>query len=171
MKMKNSYIKESRATKISHVFPSDTNNHGTLFGGKLMSYIDDIASISAMRHARSLVVTASTDSVDFLAPVSTKESVCLESFVTWAGTSSMEIFVKAIAENLITGERNIAATAFLTFVAINEDGKPVPVPRVIPGTEEEKYVYNTAEARVEARKKRKHASKELAENIDKAKVW
>ncbi len=113
--MEKSFVRESLAIKVCHVFISDTNNHGTLFGGKLMSYIDDIASVSAMRHSRKPVVTASTDSVDFLAPISTEESVCLESFVTWAGTSSMEVFVKVIAENLLTAERTIAATAFFNF--------------------------------------------------------
>ncbi|MGN8646128.1 acyl-CoA thioesterase [Gracilibacillus sp. HCP3S3_G5_1] len=164
--MKEVYIKDTLAVSVSHVLPADTNNHGTLFGGKLMSYIDGIAAISAMRHARGLVVTASTDSVDFLAPIRTGESVCLESFVTWTGTSSMEIFVKVLAENLITGERTIAATAFLTFVAVNEQGKPVPVPKVIPETEEEKYLHKTAKERVEARKKRRKASKELANVIN-----
>ncbi|WP_277679323.1 acyl-CoA thioesterase [Gracilibacillus dipsosauri] len=169
--MEKSFVRESLAIKVCHVFISDTNNHGTLFGGKLMSYIDDIASVSAMRHSRKPVVTASTDSVDFLAPISTEESVCLESFVTWAGTSSMEVFVKVIAENLLTAERTIAATAFLTFVAVGEDGKPVPVPGVIPETEEEKYLHRTAEQRVESRKQRKASSKELAQYMDKSKLW
>ena len=169
--MEDTYINETLAVKVGHVFPPDTNNHGTLFGGKLMSYIDDIASISAMRHSRSPVVTASTDSVDFLAPIRTGESVCLESIVTWTGTSSMEVFVKVLAENLITGERKIAANAFLTFVAVDEEGKPVPVPNVIPVTEEEKYLHETAKERVEARKKRRAASKELAHVIQKGKPW
>ncbi|MFC4402451.1 acyl-CoA thioesterase [Gracilibacillus xinjiangensis] len=169
--MKDVYIRETLAVKTSHVFPLDTNNHGTLFGGKLMSYIDDIASISAMRLARSPVVTASTDSVDFLVPIHTDQSICLESSVTWTGKSSMEVFVKVLAENLITAERTIAATAFLTFVAVNDDGKPVPVPNVIPETEEEKYLHETAKERVEARKKRRKASKELAKNIQLKKPW
>ncbi|SES16102.1 Acyl-CoA hydrolase [Gracilibacillus ureilyticus] len=169
--MRDVYSKESRAVKISHVFPTDTNNNGTLFGGKLMSYIDDIASISAMRHARSPIVTASTDSVDFLVPIPPNHSVCLESFVTWTGRSSMEVFVKVIAENLLTGERTIAATAFLTFVALNEEGKPVQVPNVIPESEEEKYLYETAKDRVEARKKRRKASKELAKNLHIETPW
>ncbi|KAB8136757.1 acyl-CoA thioesterase [Gracilibacillus oryzae] len=169
--MKDTYIRETLAVKVSHVFPPDTNNHGTLFGGKLMSDIDDIASISAMRHARSPVVTASTDSVDFLVPIHTNQSVCLQSCVTWTGTSSMEVFVKVLAENLITGERVIAATAFLTFVAVDEKGGPVPVSKVIPETEEEKYLYETAKIRVEARKKRRKESKELAKNINMDKPW
>ncbi|WP_163538353.1 acyl-CoA thioesterase [Gracilibacillus sp. YIM 98692] len=169
--MKEIAIKETLTVKTSHVFPPDTNNHGTLFGGKLMSYIDDVASISAMRLSRSPVVTASTDSVDFLAPIKKEESVCLESFVTWTGTSSMEVFVKVLAENLFTGKRTIAATAFLTFVALDDDGKPARVPNVIPDTEEEKYLNRTAEDRVKTRKQRKKASQELASFLDMDKPW
>ena len=82
------------------VFPNDVNNHDTLFGGKLMSDVDQVASISAARHSRRECVTASTDSVDFLSPIRTTDYVFFESYVTWTGHSSMEIFVKIIAEDL-----------------------------------------------------------------------
>jgi acyl-CoA hydrolase len=163
--------KESRCVKISRVFPTDLNDHNTLFGGKLMAYIDDIASISAARHARAEVVTASTDSVDFLHPIRQSDSVCLASYVTWTGTSSMEVFVKVVAENLKTGERKIAATAFLTFVALDENGKPCPVPKVIPETEEEKLLYETAPKRAELRKLHRDESKRLAANLKLEKFW
>lgn len=129
---------ESRVVRTGRIFPNDVNNHNTLFGGKLMSDMDMIASISAVRHARKEVVTASTDSVDFLSPITQQDSICIESFVTFTGTSSMEVFVKVIAENLITGNRKIAATAFLTFVALDENGKPTKVPGIVPESEEEK---------------------------------
>src|ERR1700745_3456958 len=116
--MEQRFSRESRCFKTSRIFPTDVNNHNTLFGGKLMSYIDDIASIAASKHSRRSVVTASTDSVDFLHPIRMTDSVCLESFVTWTGRSSMEVFVKVITEDLKSGEREIAATAFLTFVAM-----------------------------------------------------
>jgi acyl-CoA hydrolase len=76
-----------------------------------MSDVDQVASISAARHSRRECVTALTDSVDFLHPVLTTDSVCFESYVTWTGTSFMEVFVKIIAEDLRSGERSIAATA------------------------------------------------------------
>ncbi len=76
-----------------------------------MSYIDDIASISRAP-LQTETVTASMDSVDFLKPIGQKDSVCLESYVTWVGTSSMEVFVKVIKEHLMTGERELAATSF-----------------------------------------------------------
>lgn len=163
--------RESRCVKISRVFPSDFNDHNTLFGGKLMAYIDDIASISAYRHARCAVVTASTDSVDFLCPITERDSVCLSSYVTWAGTSSMEVFVKVVAEDLKTGTRRVAATAFLTFVALNDSGQPLPVPKVIPETQEEETLFATAPSRAEARHRHRTDSRRLAAQLTVNKFW
>lgn len=152
------FCKESFIVKTSIVLPPDTNSHGTLFGGKLMAYIDDVASISAMRHARKNTVTASTDSVDFLHPIHQGNAVYVESFVTYTGRTSMEVFVKVIAEDLLSGEKNLCAMSFLTMVAIDENGKPTPVPAVIPETEEEKSLYNSAKERADIRKRRRTAS-------------
>ncbi|TDL73881.1 acyl-CoA thioesterase [Neobacillus sp. YX16] len=162
---------ESRVVRTGRIFPNDVNNHNTLFGGRLMSDMDMIASISAVRHARKEVVTASTDSVDFLSPITQQDSVCIESFVTWTGTSSMEVFVKVIAENLMTGNRKIAATAFLTFVALDEDGKPTKVPEIIPETKEEKKLFETGKDRAEKRKEHRKNSKELASYFTTEKPW
>ncbi|WP_099222280.1 acyl-CoA thioesterase [Listeria costaricensis] len=163
--------KESLVIKTSRVFPQDTNNHNTLFGGKLMTYIDDTASISASRHCRVGIVTASTDSVDFLKPIKNDHSVCLESYVASVGRSSMEIFVKVISENLKTGERYLAATSFLTFVAIDDNGKTVTVPEVYPETEEEKMIFEGAEIRAKARKERLRGSRKLAEALSIDVPW
>ncbi|ALC80826.1 MULTISPECIES: acyl-CoA thioesterase [Bacillus] len=163
--LKPKYCSDSRVVKTSRVFPLDTNNHNTLFGGKLMSYIDDNASISAARHSRCETVTASTDSVDFLQPIRQEDCVCLESYVTWVGNSSMEVFVKVIKEHLITGERTLAATSFLTFVALDEKGKPKKVPQVIPESPEEIMLFNTAVQRGKERKNRLQHSKALAKAI------
>ncbi|MFC3748399.1 acyl-CoA thioesterase [Paenibacillus sp. GCM10012306] len=165
------YCRESRVFKTGRVFPNDVNNHKTLFGGKLMSGIDEVASISAMRHCRINVVTASTDSVDFLRPIEPSDSVCFESFVSWTGRTSIEVFVKIIAENLYTGERAVAATSFLTFVAIGEDGRPAAVPTVIPETDEEKLISESAEERAELRKVRRGISKKLALQLNTTKYW
>ena len=169
--MKAKYCKESRVIRTSRVFPNDVNNHNTLFGGRLMSDLDQVASISAARHSRSECVTASTDSVDFLHPIRTTDSVCFESYVTWTGRSSMEVFVKIIAENLKSGERKIAATALLTFVALNEQKKPIEVPQVIPETIEEKKLHETAPERARVRKERKRRSQEMAEFITTNQPW
>jgi acyl-CoA hydrolase len=169
--MEGKYCKQSKAVRTSRVFPNDVNNHNTLFGGKLMSDVDLAASISAYCHSRTECVTASTDSVDFLHPITPEDSVCLESYVTWTGRSSMEVFVKIISENLKTGERKIAATAFLTFVALDANGKPTQVIPVIPQTEEEKKLHDTAPARALIRKERRQQSKELATFLTTKTPW
>ncbi|OFW78671.1 MAG: acyl-CoA thioesterase [Alicyclobacillus sp. RIFOXYA1_FULL_53_8] len=152
---------EGKPTRLSKtmmtdlVLPPDTNNHGTIFGGRIMAYIDKIASITCMRHARTPVVTASSDSLDFLEPVKVGEAVRLEAFVTWTHKTSMEVYVKVESENLMTGEVKLTATAYLTFVALGPDGKPTPVTPVIPETAEEKRHYDTAPERYEMRRQRK----------------
>ncbi|KAA9022567.1 acyl-CoA thioesterase [Niallia endozanthoxylica] len=154
------YCRESRVIRTSRVFQHDVNSHNTLFGGRIMSDIDQVASIAALRHCRTDCVTASTDSVDFLFPIKTTDAVCYEAYVTWTNSSSMEIFAKVIAENLKSGDRKIAATAFLTFVAIDENKRPVKVPEVIPKTKEERMLNETAPERARIRKERKEKSKE-----------
>ncbi|UCZ52601.1 acyl-CoA thioesterase [Bacillus shivajii] len=163
--------KDSKVIKTGRVFPQDTNNHNTLFGGKLMRDIDDVASISAARHCRKECVTASTDSVDFLHPIRQTDSVCLESYVTSTGTSSMEVFVKVIAEDLLTGNRRLAATSFLTFVALDENGTPASVPTVKPQSEEEVYLHQTSPDRIRMRKERRSQSKSLAQIVSDLKPW
>lgn len=152
----------SLTVKTSHVLPPDTNAHGTLFGGKLMAHIDDVAAIAAERHTRKQVVTASTDSVDFLAPVKEGHSICVESFVTWTHHTSMEVFVKAVTEDLQTGNRKVCATAFLTFVAVDGQGKPASVPPVYPESEHEKMLHDRAPIRAKHRNERRKQSKEMA---------
>lgn len=161
----------SLAVKTAHVLPPDTNSFGTLFGGVLMAYVDDIAAISARRHARIPVVTASTDSVDFLHPVKEGDSICVESFVTWTHHTSMEVFVKAVTEDLTTGERKVCTTAFLTFVAVDENGRPTPVPPVYPETEEEKLLHEGASQRAQRRRERLQQSKQLAKSFGTSYPW
>lgn len=157
--------------KTTHVLPPDTNFYNTLFGGKLMAHIDDVAGIAAVKHARNPVVTASTDSVDFLAPVKVGHSISIESFVTWTHNTSMEVFTKAITEDLITGEKKVCTTAFLTFVAIDKDGKPVAVPPVYPETKQEKMLHESAKLRAERRRERRAISKDLAATFGTTYVW
>ncbi len=136
-----------------------------------MSYIDDIASIAAAKLCRTNTVTASTDSVDFLLPIHPSDSVTLEAFVTWTGRSSMEVFVKVIREGLMTGDRKIAATAFLTFVALDEHNRKVTVPQVIPETEEEMQLHQTAPSRAAIRRQRREESKQLASFLTTDYPW
>lgn len=146
---------QSRTLMTQLIFPLDTNHHETMFGGKLMEYMDKVAAIAAMRHARMQVVTASTDSLDFLAPIRIGEVIEVEAFVTWTSRSSMEIFVGVISENLMTAERKTTVTAFFTFVALGEDGKPTPVPPIEPETDREKDLHRSAPYRHAQRKARK----------------
>jgi acyl-CoA hydrolase len=126
-----------------------------MFGGKVMEYMDKTAAIASMRHARSLVVTASTDSLDFVAPIRNGEVIEVVAFVTWTHNTSMEVFVKVQKENIRTGERQTAVTAFFTFIGLDDAGKPASVPGVIPETEEEKALYASAPERYRLRMERK----------------
>ncbi|MFT8317983.1 MAG: acyl-CoA thioesterase [Sporolactobacillus sp.] len=169
--METKKVNESRSITSVHVMPSDTNNHGTFFGGKLMMYVDNIAAVAAMRHSRQLVVTASIDSVDFLCPIKAGSSVCLEAIVTWTHHTSMEVFVKIITEDLMTGERKLCTTCFLTFVAIGENGEPVAVAKVIPETEEERLLHESAEKRYLHRRERRAETQTFASEISLEKPW
>ncbi|MEJ8544348.1 acyl-CoA thioesterase [Brevibacillus borstelensis] len=134
------------------VFPPDTNHHNTIFGGKVMAYADKIACIAAMRHCRKPVVTVSSDRFDFLAPIRTGEAIHLEAYVTWVHQTSMEVYVEVESENLLTGERKLTSRAYLTFIALDEQGKPTAVPRLIPETEKERQQYEQAKERYAMRK-------------------
>lgn len=156
-------MSESRCEKVKQIFPTDTNHHHTLFGGVLMSNIDEISAISAMKHANSKVVTASIDSVDFLKSIKTGDIIVFEAKVTYVGTSSMEIGVQIIIEDPLNNERQLAALSFLTFVAIDDDGNTVEVPKVYPESDTEKWFHETAEKRVKRRKERRKESQETVE--------
>lgn len=169
--MQSKTCSNSLAVKTSYVLPPDTNTYGTLFGGKLMAYIDDVAAISAIRHARKPVVTASMDSVDFLSPVKEGDSICVEAFVTWTHETSMEVFVKVVTEHLLSGKRKVCATAFLTFVAVDENGRPTPVPSIYPESELEKELHEKASERAKYRNDRREQSKEMAATFGTSFPW
>ncbi|WP_058306568.1 acyl-CoA thioesterase [Gracilibacillus massiliensis] len=170
--METKKMKDTRVVQTDQVLINDLNNYHSLFGGVLMKKMDACATLSARRHSRiKECVTASTDSVHFIAPIRQTDSVCIESFVTYSGKSSMEIFCKVIAEDLETGNRRHAATAFFTFVAIGPDKKPAHVPKVIPESKEEKYLYETSSERVKIRDIKRKQSKELISNISLDKPW
>ncbi|ASS76448.1 acyl-CoA thioesterase [Tumebacillus algifaecis] len=146
---------ESRTSMTDLVFPPDTNHHKTIFGGKVMAYVDKIACIAAMRHSRKPVVTVGSDNFDFLAPIKTGEAINLEAYVTWVHKTSMEVYVKVESENLLTGERQLTARAYLTFIALDEEGKPTAVPQVVPQSAEERRQYELAEGRYAVRMERR----------------
>lgn len=133
------------------VLPVHTNSMGTAFGGTIMSWIDVCAAMAAQRHARKVVVTASMDQIDFLAPIKNGQLVNLRSIVNYVGRTSIEVGVRIEAEDTLTGERVHAASAYVTFVAIDEQGRPTPVRRMQPETADEKRRWREAEARRKAR--------------------
>ncbi len=126
---------------------------GTVNGGAILNLIDNVAGIVALRHCRTRVVTASIDSMSFLSPVHVGELLILKASVNYVGKTSLEVGVRVETENLRTGERRKTGTAYLTFVAISETGKPIPVPPLKPKTEEEKRRWEEAKRRREERLK------------------
>jgi acyl-CoA hydrolase len=144
-------VKNSSVEMIEIVFPNDANPLGNIFGGRVMQLMDIVGSISAMRHARNPVVTASMDSLDFKHPVFVGEILILHAAVNFVATTSMEVGVIVEAENPITGERRHTSSAFLTYVAIDSSGKPTPVVPIVPETDDEKTRYEQAKKRRELR--------------------
>ncbi len=129
------------------VLPSHANPIGTVFGGQVAAWIDICAGVAAMRHARHIAVTASMDDLHFLKPVHVGEVVVLQAHVNRAFDTSMEVGVRVEAENPLTGERRHTATAYLTFVALDEAGQRVAVPPLAPETAAERRRYEQAQQR------------------------
>jgi acyl-CoA hydrolase len=129
------------------VLPSHANALGTVFGGQVAAWIDIAAGAAAMRHARNIAVTASMDDLHFLAPVHVGEILILRAHVNRAFDTSMEVGVRVEAENPLTGQRRHTATAYLTFVAIDAEGRRLAVPPLLPETDAERRRYQQAEQR------------------------
>jgi acyl-CoA hydrolase len=131
--------------------PTDANGLGNVLGGKVMHLVDLAAAMAAIRHARRPVVTAAVDSMHFLHPVRIGQLIVLRSSVNRVFRSSMEVGVKVETETLLTGAKLHTCSAYLTFVALDENGRTVTVAPVIPETEEEKRRYQQAGERREYR--------------------
>ena len=145
-------VRESQSEMVEVVLPNDANPLGYLLGGRLMHFIDVAGALACHRHARSYVVTASMDHLDFLSPVHIGDLLILQSSVNRAFNTSMEVGVKVWVENYITATRRHVSSAYLTFVAVDRQGAKIPVPAVIPETPEEKRRYEDAGRRRAARK-------------------
>ncbi|MFK7768536.1 MAG: acyl-CoA thioesterase [Mariniblastus sp.] len=160
-------MRQSRAIQENIVLPGDTNAHDTMFGGLLMKHIDETAAISARRHCRGAVVTASNDGVHFHRPIQRDDIVRLESYVCSVGRTSMEIFVKILTEDCTRDdEQHIAAISFLTFVGLDENGKPTEVPSVIAESAEEQTVYREREVRKAMRLKKREETNGLIKSLN-----
>ena len=147
-------IKDTQVIMHELVLPNDTNLLGNVLGGRVMHLMDMCAAMSAYKHARTAVVTASVDQLDFLAPVKMGDIMILKSSVNYTGKSSMEVGVRIESENPNTGSIYHTSSAYLTFVSLNDNGKPQGVPMVNPETEVEKQRFEKGRARHEERKRR-----------------
>ena len=135
---------DSLAVSTEIVLPNDTNTLGNLMGGRLLHWMDITSAIAAHRHCRRVVVTASVNNVSFNQPIKLADVVTLEAKVSRAFTSSMEVHIDVFVEDRITGNRTKCNEAIFTFVAIDQNGAPLPVPPLIPETDEEKKRYEGA---------------------------
>lgn len=136
---------------VNLVFPGDANPHGTIFGGRVMQWVDMVGAMAAQRHSRQIVVTVSMDALEFKAPIYVGEYAILTAQVNRTWRSSMEVQVRVEAEHPLSGEQRLSAEAFLTFVALDSNKRPTPVRPIVPETEAEKQRYAAAEARRKAR--------------------
>jgi len=144
-------VRESVVEMTEVVLPNDANNLGSMFGGKVMQLMDIAGAVAARRHTRRLVVTAEVDSLSFHCPIKVGNVVVLKASVNRTFKTSLEVGVKVFSENTLTGERKHAASAYITYVAMNEEGKPTRIASVIPETADEKRRYDEAALRREAR--------------------
>lgn len=159
-------VAESQSEMTELVLPNDTNTLGNLLGGRLMHFIDLVGAMAAYRHARNHVVTASMEHIDFIAPVRVGDLVILKASVNRAFKTSMEVGVKVLVENAMAGTRRHVSSAYLTFVAIDESGRRLPVPPLATETADEERRYEDAGRRRERRdqererKKQRHAGRQ-----------
>jgi acyl-CoA hydrolase len=144
-------VQASRVTFADLAEPQSQNVAGTFFGGALLSFIDRAAAFCAMKHAGRPVVTKSFDSVEFNQPIFIGELVIVHAAVTHTGTTSMEVGVEVLAQHPITGAERHTNSCYVTFVALDEEGRPAPVPPVLPETDQERRRFEEGRRRREQR--------------------
>jgi acyl-CoA hydrolase len=147
LKPKGRRVSESEMTTARLMMPTDANVLGNVFGGAIMKYMDEIAAIVAWRHAGKNVVTASIDRMNFYAPVYVGNLLILKAAVNYVGRTSMEIGVRIEAVDPTTRKGTHTGSCYLTYVALDEKGRPTPIPPLIPTTEAEKRRFREALAR------------------------
>lgn len=140
-------VSESALVTTRLMMPTDANVLGNVFGGTIMKYIDEVAAIVAFRHARKNVVTASIDRMNFWAPVYVGNLLILKASVNLVGKTSMEVGVRVEAEDLISGKLTHTSSCYLTYVALDGEGKPSTIPPVVPDAADERRRFEQAMAR------------------------
>ncbi len=141
MAKKAKFVSESFVTMTELVLPNDTNTLHNLMGGKLMHWMDIVSAIAAQKHSNRIVVTASVDNVSFEKPILLGNVVTLRAKVTRAFNSSMEVRIEVTGEDIPNGKKFESNTAYFTFVAVDQSGRPIDVPEAIPETPEEKEYF------------------------------
>lgn len=141
---KTKQVVDSRTIMTEMVMPNDTNSLGNLMGGNLLRMMDVVGAICAQKHSNRIVVTASVDNVSFKKAIPLGHVVTLEAQVTRSFNSSMEVMVNVFSENIPAGTKENTNNAFLTFVAVDQSGRPIEVPELVPSGEEEAELYNGA---------------------------
>ncbi len=145
-------VSESQAERSEIIFPADANSLGNLFGGRLMQFIDLVGAVAASRHSRATTVTAAMDHLDFVAPVRVGDLLILKASVNRAFKTSMEVGVKAMVEDVRGGgELRHVSSAYLTYVAVDQEGRRIAVPQVLPETEHQLRRHEDAARRREMR--------------------
>ena len=144
MPSKKKFARESGVTMTQFVLPNDTNTLNNLMGGQLMHWMDIASAISAQKHSNRIVVTASVDNVSFEKPIRLGNVVTLKAKVTRAFNSSMEVAIEVWAEDIPSGKRMKSNRAFFTFVAVDQLGRPIDVPELVPETDEENELFEGA---------------------------
>jgi uncharacterized protein (TIGR00369 family) len=156
-------VSQSATVLATLVEPSQTNPMGNIHGGTIMKLADQAGAAAAIRHAGRICVTASIDRLDFLNAVHVGDLVTLKSSVNYVHRTSMEVGVKIEAENMTTGVAKHVASAYLIFVALDDECRPVPIAPVIPQTEQEKLRYRQGELRYKQRKENRAQQRALSE--------
>lgn len=158
-------VRVSKPVSDSHhetselMMPHHANNLGHVFGGVMLSMMDKTAAVAAFRHCRLNVVTASIDRVDFREPIFVGDLVVMKASVNYAGRTSMEVGVRVEAEELLTGRRRHTNSCYLTFVAVDRNGRPIEVPALVPETTDEVRRYQAAEQRRRRRLEEREAER------------
>jgi acyl-CoA hydrolase len=155
-------VRESHHESSRIMMPEDANNLGHVFGGVILGMMDTTAAVAAIRHARQTCVTASIDRVDFREPIHLGDLVIMKASVNYVGRTSMEVGVRVEAEDLISGLRRHTNSCYLTFVAVDRNGRPADVPGLVPETEEEKRRFAAAQERRRRRLEERNAEERAA---------
>lgn len=146
-------VSESQHETSELMMPHHANNLGHVFGGVMLSMMDKTAAVAAFRHCRLNVVTASIDRVDFREPIHVGDLVVMKASVNYVGRTSMEVGVRVEAEELLTGRRRHTNSCYLTFVAVDRNGRPIEIPAVVPESPEQNRRFQAAQRRRELRLK------------------